>query len=355
MISLLWTDPWWLKYATFFKAKSQDEKDKFTLWRQAAKAANLSDKALLRLEWIIFAKTCANVSLACRHFGISRKTFYHWQGRFEKEGVLGLEDKSKTPHAKRKWEVAPLEEIRIRKLRKAHPFYGKMKLKVLYEREHREEISSWKIQRVIEVYRLYPDPKRAEKIRRKKARVSQRKRIQTLKVKEQTGFLLHLDTIVLHLAGFKRYILTALDDVSRIGYARAYKTASSKSAEDFLKRLSFLLEGSIANVHTDNGSEFELHFAKACESLRINQYFSRPRTPKDNPALERFNQTLQREFLEATEVILDDPSVFNQTLTEWLIEYNFRRPHQALDYEVPWVYACKYSKVLPMYSSRTHT
>jgi transposase InsO family protein len=30
-----------------------------------------------------------------------------------------------------------------------------------------------------------------------------------------------------------------------------------------------------------------------------------------------------------------DTDEFNRRLTEWLIEYNFRRPHQALGYSTP--------------------
>ena len=30
-----------------------------------------------------------------------------------------------------------------------------------------------------------------------------------------------------------------------------------------------------------------------------------------------------------------DIKIFNRNLTEWLIEYNFRRPHQTLDYKPP--------------------
>ena len=40
-------------------------------------------------------------------------------------------------------------------------------------------------------------------------------------------------------------------------------------------------------------------------------------------------------------------------LTDWLIEYNFKRPHQALGYEVPVEYHYKYQKVSPMYPSST--
>ncbi|NTU67236.1 MAG: transposase, partial [Candidatus Moranbacteria bacterium] len=40
-------------------------------------------------------------------------------------------------------------------------------------------------------------------------------------------------------------------------------------------------------------------------------------------------------------------------LTEWLIEYNFNRPHQALDYLTPIEFTQKYSRVSKMYSSNT--
>jgi len=48
-----------------------------------------------------------------------------------------------------------------------------------------------------------------------------------------------------------------------------------------------------------------------------------------------------------------DLNIFNQRLTEWLIEYNFERPHQSLDYLTPIEFTQKYTKVLPMWSSST--
>ncbi|MBI4209443.1 MAG: transposase, partial [Deltaproteobacteria bacterium] len=39
--------------------------------------------------------------------------------------------------------------------------------------------------------------------------------------------------------------------------------------------------------------------------------------------------------------------------TEWLIEYNFHRPHQALGYQTPIAFHYQHHKVLPMYPSST--
>ena len=39
-----------------------------------------------------------NVARTCRHFGISRKTFYKWKRRFADHGEAGLCDRARTPH-----------------------------------------------------------------------------------------------------------------------------------------------------------------------------------------------------------------------------------------------------------------
>ncbi len=38
-----------------------------------------------------------NVARACRHFGISRKSFYKWQARYAENGTTGLFDRSRRP------------------------------------------------------------------------------------------------------------------------------------------------------------------------------------------------------------------------------------------------------------------
>jgi transposase InsO family protein len=58
---------------------------------------------------------------------------------------------------------------------------------------------------------------------------------------------------------------------------------------------------------------------------------SRVKTPKDNREIEKFNGTLEYEWLYNFNLCLD-PEELNPRLTNWLIEYNFNRPHQSLAY-----------------------
>jgi len=255
--------------------------------------------------------------------------------------------------------VTLIQEERIRRLRKRYPYYGKKKLKVLYEKEYSEEISTWKIERVIRRHKLYPDQKKTEKIARKRARARQKpkRRIIQLVKEERPCFLFQLDTIVIYWGNLKRYILTAVDHASKLGYARMYKNKSSRVATDVLYRLRYLVNQPTQNLQTDNGSEFALEFERATTKSNIQRYFSRARTPKDNSEIERFNQTLEYEWLYNSNLSLD-PEEFNPRLTEWLIEYNFHRPHQSLGYLTPIEYIEKelakiHSQVLPMWSATT--
>jgi transposase InsO family protein len=341
-----------------FKQKPITLQDKPTRWRGIADKINLSPEGRLRLEWMIFYETAGNYDAyhTAKHFGIAPKTFYKWFKRFDNGKVSKLQDEKKRPKNVRQWEVTAIEECRIMKLRKEKMHYGKLKIQRRYLKKYGEEISTWKIERVIRKHNLYPNQVKAEKQRNKLKNTAKKNRIQKLNIKEEHWFLLHLDTIVIYWGSVKRYILTAIDHHGKVAYARMYTTKSSRSAKDFLYRLRYVIDADILNVQTDNGSEFFAEFEEALQQLLILHWFSRPRTPKDNSAVERFNKTLQEEWLNDGH-FTPNINEFNGALTEWLIEYNFERPHQTLDYLTPFEYLeiilQEQQKLLPMYSART--
>lgn len=316
--------------------------------RKLNKYSDLSKNAKKRLKWIDYYRKCNNASLTCRHFDIPKKTFYKWLKRYNPNNLYTLEDQDKTPIHKRKREITPEQEMRIVKLRKRYIKYSKIKIAKIYQREYGEYISSWKVQKVIEKYKLYHNPTKTAKITRKRLNAVKKKRITELKKKPKSGFLICLDAVELRIYNVKRYIFTAIDYFSKVAFARMYKNANSYNAADFLNRLLYLTNGKIENIQTDNGSEFEKYFAQGCQKMDLERYYNRPRTPKDNPVNERFNRTLQDEFVNLGN-LTDNVILFNKDLTEWLIEYNFHRPHVALNYETP----IKITQVSPMYPSYT--
>lgn len=338
----------------FFLPKPFKILGKHERWKKEAKILNLSKEARKRLHFFIFYETKAkfNASKTARYFGISTKTFHKWKNIFDGKNLRLLEDRDRAPKNKRHKEITSLEEDRVIKLRKEHIRWGKMKLKRLYENIYSEEISSWKIQYTIKKYKLYYHPIKNEKLQKKRKRNQKKKRITELKKKPFSGYLIALDCIVIYWNGLKRYILTAIDTVSKIPFARMYTSKSSANAADFLRRYFYLLNESVLNALNDNGSEFHKEYIRACNDLGIAQYWSRNHTPTDNPVNENFNGTLKREFIDLGN-FNPDPVKFNKELTGWLIEFIFVRPHQALGYDTPWEFYQKTNKVLPMYPSRT--
>ena len=348
-----------IQYGKTLRANVVSVPDKWTLLRSLSKDI-LSPSAQLKLEWIIFYHTIGHkkAKATATHFGISRKTLHKWLSRFDETHLKSLEDESRKPNRLRTWMVTQTEEIRIIKLRKDNMEFGKTKLKRLYFKEYKVSISTWKIERVIRAFKLFPDKASYQKryLRRKdsepKVRIHKLK--DQIKQINEFGLLWHVDAVIIFWNGVRKIIFTALEDTTKIAFARVYSSSTSNQSEDFLKRLHYLADGRISVIHQDNGSEFQGRFKDTCQRLGIKQIYSRPYTPKDNPALERFNRTIQEEWLNFSEVGLEDIPQANEELTLWLVKYNSIRPHQSLDYLTPLEYAqANFFQVLPMYPAST--
>jgi len=320
--------------------KQHELLSQYDRWRKQADLLGLSKKAKAKLGWFIYyhEKAAQNTRLTCRYFGIGKTAFYKWLAVFDPTNLRALEEGSRAPVKRREIEMTRLEEDRILALRKANPEYGKMKLQALYKVHFEEQISSWKCQRVIEKYHLQRKPSKPSRAFKKQSQSKRR----TIELKKQSipGFLVAFDTIVLYRNGQTRYIVTGIDTVSKVAWARMYKTHSSATAKDLFLRLHAVVAGNILNTCSDNGSEFEKHFKQLMSSLKVPQYFSRVKTPKDNPVCERFNGTLKQEFLRMGNWT-DDIHEFNQRLSKWLLKYNCYRPHQSLNYLTPFQYHFK--------------
>lgn len=337
----------------------EPDRNKWDILRTISKTT-ISDKAQFKLEWVIFYHTVGkeNALITAKHFGINPKTFHKWKKRFKEENLYSLEEHDRSPEHVRVWMISKTEEERIKILRKENMNLGKRKLKVLYQERYNQNISTWKIERVIRFHNLYLEKTKHKYLVEKRAKNKAKVRIhnikETAKSVNQFGFLWHIDSIVIWWYGVRKVIFTAIEQHSRIAYAQVYKSNTSSFAEDFLKKLNYVTGEKIRIMHSDNGSEFAGNFQKACQTLGILQVYSRAYTPKDNAVLERFNRTIQEEWLEQSTVGLDDINEANNDLLTWLIYYNSIRPHQALDYKTPLQYAQdNFFKVLPMWSAST--
>jgi len=301
---------------------------------------DLSKDAQVRLKFLEFSKDHP-VTVTCRRFGISRATYYRWKRRYNPKNLKSLENRSKRPKNVRKpsWTLDLIEKVR--ELRERYPTWGKAKLRVLLKRKNiKTSVST--------VGRILKYLKRRgvlrEPLRKIKSRKTRRKRFYAVrKPKEyrarEPGDMVEIDTLdVRPLPGkvFKQF--SAVDTVSRYGFADIRSSATASMAKEFLQQLVAESPFEIKAVQTDGGSEFYAEFEEACKEMGIRFFCLPPRSPKLNGGVERLNRTSREECwnLYEGETNLEN---MRPSLRQWMmVEYNQVRPHQALGYLTPTEY-----------------
>lgn len=277
--------------------------------------------------------------------GYSRSTIYLWKKKYRESGnnPASLIPRSKRPKRFRGMEVDPKVVAFIKDFRQRYPRIGKQKIKPLLdaycEKEGLATIAEATIGKVIKRRNLFfyrtgkvyhnPSSGHAQRREKKRERISARFRAKV------PGGLVQLDTVFRFEYGMKRYLLTAIDLYSRFSFAFAYPKLSSHLALDFYRKLEEVAPFEIKAVKTDNGLEFLGEFDTYLERKGVTHYFSYPRTPQSNAYVERFNRTVQEEFVNSHLEYLEDLDGFNQQLIDYLIFFNTVRPHQSLGLLTP--------------------
>lgn len=73
------------------------------------------------------AEQTGNVAEACRQAKVSRKHYYHWKPRYDKDGIEGIRNpKSHAVHNPQ--TINPEIERRIIELKRGHPGWGKKRI-----------------------------------------------------------------------------------------------------------------------------------------------------------------------------------------------------------------------------------
>ncbi len=270
-------------------------------------------------------------------FKVKRRTLFNWKCKLKQGGgkLEALNPKSRAPKLRRKraWGLLIIEKIRG--LRAEHPNLGKDKLyPLLKEFCDQEKLSC---PRPSTIGRLIKD---LGGLRLFPTRITGTGRLTPIKqtpiVRKPKGFkaeypghCIGLDTIEEIIQGSRRYVITCEDLFGRFAFAWATKSHASKAATEFFAAFRLLFPYPVTFVLTDNGSEWKKHFAVALLKLQITHYHTYPRTPKMNAHIERFNRTIQEEFLNYHKGLLFDLDQFNIKLMDWLIWYNTERVHYA--------------------------
>jgi len=281
-------------------------------------------------------------------FNLGRATLFRWEKTLrDNNGLLvSLAPVSTAPHTKRRRHSYPFHSKHIIRLRDEHPNLGKAKLKPMLDDlciQYGEQTISEST-----MGRLIGDLKQSGRLNsgvrlgirvsgsgsNKVYEVKPRKRIKKRRrgnyYPKHPGDLVQVDCITKYIDGIRRYVISAIDYKSSFAYSYAYKTLTSANARDFFLKLQAVAPFTIIHIQTDNGAEFHKCFIEELDYQQLVHFWNYPKTPKSNGKIERYNRTIQEEFVDyQLGELRDNIHYFNAILTDWLIYYNTERPHFA--------------------------
>lgn len=207
-----------------------------------------------------------------------------------------------------------------------HPSYGFRKLFAYLRRSGKP----WNHKKVYRVYKLLKLNKKRRGKRRLPARVKQ-----PLVQQERINSSWSMDFMSDSLMGIRKFrTFNVMDDCSR--EALAIEIDTSLSSKRIIRTLERIIEqrGKPKTIRTDNGPEFtSKDFELWCKDQGIQNQYIQPGKPMQNGYIERFNRLYREAILDAYAFI--DLEEVRYLTREWIEEYNYRRPHEALNNLTP--------------------
>jgi len=147
---------------------------------------------------------------------------------------------------------------------------------------------------------------------------------------QKPGDLVQLDTIHRMIDEKKRlYVFVLLDVCSRWVYARAYASMNSATSVAFVAEAERAAPFQFAMLQSDHGPEFGMWFVS---QIRKKHRYIRIGKPNDNAHIERFNRTLQEEYLDT---LPNDVMAINCGIKKYLRYYNYQRLHMGISLQTP--------------------
>jgi transposase InsO family protein len=270
---------------------------------------------------------------AAAAFAVSERTVRKWIARFRAEGMAGLDDRSSRPRRSPR-QIPPAQIAVVLSLRRLR-MPG-------FQIARQCALSKASVSRILRRHQLHrlalldPPPP---------ARRYQR---------AHPGELIHLDIKKLarierpshRVTGDRRdlckgagweYVHVAIDDASRIAFARIMPDETKHSAIAFLQSAADYFRAlgiEPQAIMSDNGACYVSKlFAQSRQALGLRHLFTRPYTPRTNGKAERFIQTSLREWAYAR--TYQHSTVRATYLPTFLHHYNWHRTHSALDHHPP--------------------
>ena len=281
-----------------------------------------------------------NASITCRRFGIHRSYFYRWKKRYNRYKLESLENRKTTPKKRRVPSYSWTTIKAVREIREANPSWSAKKIRPILLRnqalgENERVPSVATIGRLIRRENLFfrsDIARRKKNSRRTKALAARKRKPYDLKAITPRQ-IVEFDMKHIYLMGRKQYAFCAIDPFTKEAVVHVATTPSSINAKTALEKTVNRFGKDICVVN-DNGSENMASAQSYLLEQNIEQFWTRPQSPKDKPFVERFIGTLQKECLDYhyVQMNLDELSGI---IDDWIDNYHFERPHESLAFMTP--------------------
>jgi hypothetical protein len=269
-------------------------------------------------------------------FGVKSSTLYDWKREFEKTKgkLISLVPKSTKPRTTRRMQTDWRLVEFIRQMRVEHGNIGKAKIKPFLDEYAKElgmsPIGLTTIGKLIKRRHLTFETRVKHK---RKTRYTKLRARKSPKVRKP-GYI-QMDSITVYINGEKFLFMSVIDILTKLALVKRVESLSSANAKEVFGEFEGQLPYRVSKVQTDNGSEFLANFHKYLEEKKIPHIFIYPKSPKINGVVERFNRTIQEEFINRNDEIYYDLDAFEVKLKNYLNWYNHKRPHHSLKYLSP--------------------
>lgn len=268
----------------------------------------------------------------CDAFNLPRSTVYDWRKSFlsSKRKIISLVPKSTRPIKTRQMVTNPNLVEFIKSMREEYGSLSKYKIKPFLDEYAKENnlpmYGTTKIGVIIKRKHFFFETRP----KRKKTKRPLTVRLKHAPKEKDLGYI-EMDSISIFVVDKIYYFVTAIDVVTKFAWVKIVKNHSSSEATLVFKEFVSNYKKNIRVVQTDNGTEFLGEFNSHLEQQNIKHEFIYLRSPKINGVVERFNRTIQEEFIQRNDdLILSDQQKFNLKLQNYLIWYNTKRPHYSL-------------------------
>lgn len=276
------------------------------------------------------------VAATLEAFKVKRSTFFYWKKKYKDSGkrLISLVPESTRPKTVPRMETDWRLVAFIKQMRLDYGNVGAPIIKpFLDEYAANLDISSIAIATIEKVIRRrrFTFEKR---IKAKRKTKYQKLRTRKSPKVKSPGFI-EIDTIHITVNQRRQYFVSIIDIFTRFAFVRQVPSPSSKQATLVFQEFQQEYHHSIHTVQTDNGSEFLKTFHQYLEEQNIKHIFIYPNSPKLNGVVERFNRTVQEEFINRSDELYYDQEKFKLKLNKYLYWYNYKRPHSSLGYQSP--------------------